>query len=110
LEQGIDSILLVPQGLQFQSIAVTDVASHIVNLVSHGPTRTISQVGGPEILSLEGMIKTYQRVLGKQRKIKNMQPENDFYKLFQSGKNLCPENRLGHLTWDKFISHKVKTK
>jgi len=108
LEAGNESIFKIPKGLKFQSIDVEDIAKYILNLVTHGPIMSIINLGGPQILSIEEMTKIYLNEIGKQDKVEEVLLEDDFYNIFMSGINLCPEDRIGFIRWKEFIRNNLK--
>ena len=110
LEKEMDSVLKIPKGLKFQPIDVKDVAKYILSLVNHGPAGSIINVGGPEILSIEEMTQTYLSETGRQDKFEEVILEDDFYNIFKSGINLCPENSVGDIRWNEFIRVNFKNK
>jgi len=95
--------ILVPPGMQFQSIDVSEVASCLAELAVKPPSGLLPDMGGPEILSIEEMVKIYLAVLGRRDEIKEDQVTMPRYDLFRSGVNLCPSNLDGKITWKQFL-------
>ena len=105
LADGGDSeISWIPAGLKFQSIDLGDVVKKILLLVKGQPTYSISQIGGPEVLSVEDMIRDYQTIVSRDKNFEMTTSLNDFQKLFASGINLCPNNRWGSCAWRDYLS------
>jgi uncharacterized protein YbjT (DUF2867 family) len=99
-----DGFITVPDGLQFQSIDLIDVCGEILGLLKNGATNSIIRIGGPEILKISDIIKSYQEIIKPGTKISLVPPHNDFQKLFTTGINLCPNHRTGKITWRDFLT------
>jgi len=97
--------LRIPKDLKFQSIAVDDVAKYIVSL---SPTMSVTNLGGPQILTIEEMVQAYLEVTNKSCKVESIDIENDFYKIFKSGINLCPFDKIGTVSWEVFLRSKLQ--
>jgi len=101
-----DGLITVPDGLQFQSIDLIDVCGEIIRLLKNRATNSTIQVGGPEILKISDIIRSYQEIINSERKISLVPPHNAFEKLFTSGINLCPNHKTGKITWRDFLTKK----
>lgn len=65
--------LKIHQGMQFQSIAIEDVANKLVSLSIRPPKNIIETIGCPEIYTIEEMTQIYLDSLNIDNKI---EPEN----------------------------------
>ena len=95
--------LKIPQGMQFQSIAIEDVANKLVSLSIRPPKNIIETIGGPEIYTIEEMTQIYLDTLNMDNKIEPEIYDEEIYDLFRSGVNLCPDYTLGKTTWKDFL-------
>lgn len=95
--------VLVPAGMKFQSIDVNEVAVRLAELTEKQPSGLLPDMGGPEVLTIEEMVKTWLNVSGKTYSIKAEPIEGPRYELFRSGVNLCPDNKYGSNTWRRFL-------
>lgn len=98
--------LKIPQGMQFQSVAIEDVANKLFSLAIGSYTNTIETIAGPEIYTIEEMTRIYLNILDRKDKIEPKMYEEDIYKLFRSGVNLCPDYAFGKITWKDFLVQK----
>jgi len=98
-----DENILVPAGMKFQSIDVNEVALRLAELTEEQPSGLLPDIGGPEVLTIEEMVKTWLDVTGKTYSIKAESIEGPRYELFRSGVNLCPDNKYGSNTWRRFL-------
>ncbi|HUZ58534.1 MAG TPA: NAD(P)H-binding protein [Hanamia sp.] len=98
-----DGTILVPSGLRFQSIDVSEVAGYLVAIAKEKPGGLLPDRGGPEILTIEEMTKDYLDFLGRQDALHIKPLESERFDLFRSGINLCPYNKSGKITWKEFL-------
>ena len=102
------SPVLIPSGMQFQSIDISEVAKRIVELVTKEPLNNIQHIGGPEVMTFEEMLQIYFDTFNINEKIEYISTSNEFYNLFTTGINLCPNYALGRITWKQYVD-KMKT-
>ena len=102
-----DGPIIIPDGLQFQSIDLMDVCGEILGLLKNGPSNSTIRIGGPEILKISDIIRNYQEVIKPEKEISLVPPHNDFQKLFTTGINLCSNHKTGKITWRDFLTEKV---
>lgn len=103
-----NEVSMIPAGLNFQPIDLSDVSKRILQLIKSAPTNSILQIGGPEILNIQEIIQDYQKILKPRKKIETTTNLNDFQKLFTTGINLCPNNKWGSTTWRNYLTLKQK--
>jgi uncharacterized protein YbjT (DUF2867 family) len=99
-----DGNILIPAGMKFQSIEVNEVALRLAELTEEQPSRRLPNIGGPEVLSIEEMVKSWLNVSGKTYSIKAEPIEGARYDLFRSGVNLCPDSKYGSIKWKEFLA------
>ncbi|GCE15530.1 SDR family oxidoreductase [Tengunoibacter tsumagoiensis] len=100
------STITVPAGTRFQPIDTREVAAALVQLVEQEAAGHIPDIGGPEILTIEDMIETYQRVLHKKGVIRAEGPEvlsGEYYDAFRSDEKLIPDRAVARITWERFL-------
>ncbi len=103
-----NDVIVIPAGLKFQPIDLADVCKRIGELIESGPTNSILQIGGPEIMEIEEIVQQYQTIMKPARRIEMISTLNDFRKLFTTGINLCPDQKWGSITWRDYLSSKQK--
>ncbi len=103
LDNKDDSIFKVPKQMAFQSIDIKNVAEFISSIISDDPKNSIITLGGPEVLNIKDMVKIYLTEVGRSAKIKEVITNNSFYKIFTTGINLCPNEKIGTIKWGDFI-------
>lgn len=95
--------LVIPGGMRFQSIDVRDVANRLQQLALGEPSGSTITIGGPEILSIEDMARSYLHVHGRKEDVEPQLLTSDLYNLFRSGININPEWSAGMITWERFL-------
>lgn len=98
-----DQDLEVPLGLRFQSIDLVDVCEKIRELINNEPSYSRVIIGGPEILTIEEIVRIYLDVFKLNNRYKTTLELNHFQHTFTTGINLCPDNRWGKITWKDFL-------
>lgn len=103
-------ILPIPHDAQFQLIDTRDVAAYMLPLLTAAPAGRLLDVGGPEILQVEDITRTYLAAQGVENPALVDGPIEVFGPVgvdaFQQGLNLVPKNRYGHITWADFVREK----
>ena len=103
---GENGSFAIPAGLKFQSIDLIDVCEEIRECIKGGPTNSILQLGGPEVLTITEILEIYKNVIPTNKKITITTALNDFQKLFTTGINLCPDHKKGKITWKDYLLKK----
>ena len=101
--ENFDGIINVPEGMRFQSIDVREVAGYLVELIKESAYGRLPGRGGPEILDLGEMIKSYLEISGSTNTFKLSKIKSEMNDLFSSGINLIPSSKYGKITWREFL-------
>lgn len=97
------SILKIPKGLKFQSIATQEVAELLAKTSLEQPKGLLPDFGGAQILSFEEMAACYLKQFQLQYQLKTEITNDTRHELFKSGINLCPDYTFGKETWNTFL-------
>lgn len=108
-DKGDGTPLVIPGGMRFQSIDVRDVANRLQQLALGEPSRSTITIGGPEILSVEDMVRTYLHLQGRKDNVEPQLLTSDFYNLFRSGININPDWSAGMIAWERFLRELRRT-
>ncbi len=95
--------IVIPAGLRFQSVDISDVAEHLVALLEQGPARQTLEMGGPQTLTLEEMTDTYLWVRGVGATVRSEPVQGGLFDVFRSGVNLVPARAEGTITWEQYL-------
>lgn len=102
--------ITIPAGVRFQSIAVSEVASALVTLAQQPAEGHVPDMGGPEVLTLEDMVNTYQRVYDTHYVVHAEGPESfpgEYNDALRSDDKLVLDRAVGRITWETFLRQRV---
>lgn len=97
----------VPKGMRFQSIDVREVALRLQQLAMSAPLTSTETIGGPEILTIEEMMRIYLQVQGRDTALLPGDVNGERYDVFRSGINIDPQWTYGKITWENFLRNRV---
>lgn len=101
------STITIPAGTRFQSIDISEVAHALVTLAEQPAAGHVPDMGGPEVLTLEEMVETYQRVSHKQCVVRTETLPGEYYDAFRSDEKLVPDRAVGRITWESFLRQRA---
>jgi uncharacterized protein YbjT (DUF2867 family) len=96
-------VALLPTDFRFQTIDVGEAAARIAELVAAGPSGQAPDLGGPEVLTLGEMAHAWQEARGLHRRVLHLPVPGRIAAGFRAGKNTCPEQRAGAVTWQTWL-------
>lgn len=103
MENSGQSQITVPSGIRFQSVDIREVAGRLTETAEKEPTMQLEEMGGPEVLDLEEMARTYVKIKRLHYEIVSEPPSGRLYGAFRSGINICRGDHNGKITWEKFL-------
>jgi uncharacterized protein YbjT (DUF2867 family) len=105
IARGLTSppIVAVPRGLRFQPISPVEVADRLIALATGAPAARVEDMGGPEIRTLDDLVKGFARSIGRRRTYVRMPVPGQVMKAFRAGENLAPEHAAGVETFEEFL-------
>jgi hypothetical protein len=89
--------------MRFQPITTQEVASLLVTLSQEKALDGIVEAGGPEVRDFESLAKAYLDIKGYDRPIKLVNTDHPRHRLFRTGINLCPDRKVGQITWEQYL-------
>lgn len=98
--------ILVPARVRLQTIETEEVADRLLELTKTKITRLAEDVGGPEILSLEDMVKDYLAVRRRETILRLVEAKtftNLPWVAWTGETQLRPEHRYGRSTWCEYL-------
>lgn len=96
-------VLTVPEGTLLQPVDADEVAERLVAVAESHPLRRIAEFGGPEVLSLEAMARSYQEARGAPGAVRVGVVRDSMLDAWRSGDQLTPEHAEGRVTWQQFL-------
>ena len=100
-------VTLLPTDLQCQSIAESEVASRLCEIVAAGPLGRLADLGGPEVLTAGEMAHTWLKLRGIHRRVLPLHVPGKVAQGFRCGYNTCPDQPVrGRITWTEWVQSK----
>jgi len=96
-------VVTVGRGFSFQPIDAGEVADHLVRLAGGPPVGRAPDLGGPEVLGFDEVVRAYLRAAGKRRPVLRVPLPGRIAAAFRAGHNLCPEHAVGTTTWAEYL-------
>jgi len=100
-------VIPVASGIRFQPIDTDEVAKRIVELALGEPAGLAADMGGPDVLEMKAIVRSYLSARGKHRLTMPMRPPGKAAQALRDGANLAPGRAVGHRTWDDFLAERV---
>ncbi|MFD0686425.1 SDR family oxidoreductase [Actinomadura fibrosa] len=98
----------LPRGLRCQPVDVGEVADRLAELaLADGPAGRADDMGGPEVLTLEEMARSYLRARGRRRPLVPVPLPGRAARGFRAGHHLAPGHAVGKRTWQQFLDAEV---
>ena len=102
---------LVPviKGARFQTISPADVASALLETAlgpPSGDSHAAQTVGGPEVLGMGSLAGAWKRITGAKGLVTELPLPGSTGKFLRAGKNLAPEQRYGHTTFEAWLANR----
>ena len=90
------------RNLAFQVIDPGEVADRLADHVEAGPAGRVPDIGGPEVVPIVELARIRREVRGRAAALLPV-PAVGFLRDFDAGRHLCPEHRVGTLTWRQWL-------
>lgn len=96
-------VLLMPTGVAFQPIDVSEVADRLRALVAEPAVKRVPDMGGPLVQQGTDLAKIYLRVTGRRRPVWPIALPKQLIGDFRRGSNLAPDRAVGQVTFEQFL-------
>lgn len=94
-----------PRGLRFEPVAVEEVAAHLAAITLVEPAGRVPDLAGPEVLEVADMIRTYNQVQGRSRRLVGFGIPGAVGRAYREGQNLAGDEAVrGTRTWQDFLT------
>ena len=101
-------LFLVPTDLVFQPIDEGEVALRMVDLLQQGPSGRATDIGGPEILTLGELARSWLLARGRTRRIVHLAMPGAQAAAFRQGLHTAPEHKDGSITWQVWLDKEYR--
>ena len=111
LDLALRALFSLPVGLwftdiPFQPISIDEAADALSQCVASGPSGRLPDIGGPDVLRGDEIVRTWLEVRGMRRVVLPLNLPGKAADGFRNGYHTCPENRRGTITWREWVEHK----
>ncbi|MEU4405608.1 SDR family oxidoreductase [Streptosporangium sp. NPDC023963] len=97
-------VLLVPAGTSLQPVEIEEVAERLVELALGAPAGRVPDMGGPEIVSVAELARTYLRVTGRRKPVVPLLMPGRVAAAFRRDAHLAPDHPDGRGTFADFVA------
>jgi uncharacterized protein YbjT (DUF2867 family) len=99
-------LMTLPVASKFQVIDVGEVAEHIATGVKEGRSGRWPDIGGPEVLRMGDMARTWLAARQLKRLVVPLYIPGAVAAGFRAGYNCTPNRAVGRVTWQDWLNHK----
>ncbi len=96
-------IALVPQGIAFQPLSTTAVATRLIELIQAGPSGRTEDIGGPEVLGIRVLTEQFLAAAGRHRRLVDLRLPGRVAGSLESGANLTPDHAQSGPTFTDYL-------
>ena len=100
-------VMPVPKGFLGQPVDAGEVAKRLVELALSGPAGRALDVGGPEVRTLDDVVRAYLEISGRGRRILPLPIPGKTARAFREGALTCPDEAYGKIRWEEFLRSRV---
>ncbi|MDI3420162.1 SDR family oxidoreductase [Streptomyces luteolus] len=96
-------VALAPTGVRLQPVAVDEVAGRLVELALGDPAGRVPEMGGPEVRTVDSLVRAYLHASGKRRPVLGIRLPGRLFAALRAGGLLTPERAVGRGTFEEFV-------
>jgi uncharacterized protein YbjT (DUF2867 family) len=100
-------IVVVPKGFRLQLLDPREVAERVTSLVSLRPQGFAPEMGGPQILDLDDVVRSWLAATGHRKRVVTVPIPGKIVRAFREGGNLTPDHMDGTITWDEWLASRI---
>ncbi|QVQ52825.1 NAD(P)H-binding protein [Spiractinospora alimapuensis] len=102
--QRLSPVTVSVRNFRFQPIDNRDVAARLAELVAAGPAGRAPDIGGPKVVGMDELARTYNAARGRRRPVVPLPLFGTVAAQFAAGHNLAPGNAFGTVTFQRFLA------
>lgn len=99
-------VLTIPTDFKVQSVEVSEVAPYLLKAMENGPSGYMPEVGGPQILSLGEMARSWKAARHLKKPVLPLPLPGKLAAAYRQGNGTCPEGLRGTVTWEAWLREK----
>jgi uncharacterized protein YbjT (DUF2867 family) len=100
-------VALVSKQVSFQPVDTLEVALKLRDMILAGPSARVEDFGGPEILTMDALSRTWHESRGKSPSTVSLPVFGSTLQAFKDGRNLCPEAKCGEFSWQDYLVQNI---
>jgi uncharacterized protein YbjT (DUF2867 family) len=97
-------VMPLPAGFRFQPIDTGDVADRLAGLAVRAPAGRVDDLGGPQVLDLRQLARTYLMLTGKRRRLLSAPVPGAVARAYREGHHLTPDHAVAGRTFEEFLA------
>jgi uncharacterized protein YbjT (DUF2867 family) len=99
-------LMVSDRGITCQPVDVRDVADRITQRLVAGPSASIEEYGGPQVLGFDDLIRQWLEIRGLRRRIMHVRIPGKLGRGFRSGSLATTSEPTGSFTWKHYLAEK----
>jgi uncharacterized protein YbjT (DUF2867 family) len=99
-------VAAVPYSWQFQPIDPGEVATRLVEVVTHEPAGLLPDFGGPEVRTFKSIAESWLKARNSKKRLVNLPLPLKFSRQFAEGRVLCPDHKDGKVTFEQYLAER----
>ncbi|MBT2642842.1 SDR family oxidoreductase [Bacillus sp. ISL-41] len=99
---------IVPGNFKFQSVDVSEFASHLIGLVEKDTQGRADDFGGPEIMTLKEMVELKIKKNNESNRVLSIPFPGKLYQSISEGRNTNSFRKMGKITFEEYLSNKIE--
>lgn len=96
-------VAVAPRGFVFQPVDTGEVAAAVARLVEAGASGRVPDMGGPEILGIDQLARSYMTAVGKERPLLQMPLPGKSASAFRKGVHTNASRAVGTIAWEDYL-------
>jgi uncharacterized protein YbjT (DUF2867 family) len=96
-------VMTLTSDFQMQPVDQREVARYLCSCVQQGPAGMLPNFGGPEVLTLGDMARTWLNARNERKRILRMPLPGKTARGIRQGKLTCPNEKRGTITWAQWV-------
>ncbi|MEH1124613.1 SDR family oxidoreductase [Micromonospora sp. CPCC 206061] len=102
-------VVLGDDGVTIQPVDPRDVADRLADLLKAGPTQSVEDFGGPEILRYDDVVRPWLRARGKRRRVLRLRFPGGIARAMRAGALTTTARPTGTRTWQDYLAERYGT-
>jgi uncharacterized protein YbjT (DUF2867 family) len=102
--QRILPVTMMPSGVSFQPIDVTEVSDRLVSIAAGPAVHRAPDIGGPEVRDAVELARSYLRTIRRRRLVWPVPLPGKAIRDLRAGHHLTPNHAFGRITFEEFLA------